>query len=307
MKLLHHPGELAAEGRRICIAIGMFDGIHLGHQQVIKQTLADARQHAGLAVVLTFDRHPSVVVAPARTPAMIYPLHKKIQLLEELGVEAALLISFDRAFSECPADVFIRQLTRAWPGLYSIAVGSGFTFGHRRGGNLALLNQMGQELHFVVHGLAPVALGGKTVSSTRIRAAIQQGQFDLAHQMLGRPWALVGTVVQGEQLGRSLGFPTANLDTSGLVLPPTGVYAGQALAQNRLLPCVVNIGTRPTLARPHPALLVEAHLLDYEGDLYGARLEIVFLAKLRDESRFASLDDLKHQIALDIQAARIWF
>jgi riboflavin kinase / FMN adenylyltransferase len=307
MKLLQHPRELEEPGRRICVAIGVFDGIHLGHQQVIEQTKADAAQHEGVSLVLTFDRHPSAVVAPAKLPPMIYPLSKKLQVLEQLGVDATVLLEFTRTLSECPADVFIRQLIGAWPRLYSISVGSKFVFGHRRGGNLALLQALGQELHFVVHGLAPVALDGKTVSSTRIRTAIQDGQLDLAHQMLGRPFALVGSVVRGDQLGRTLGFPTANVDVPGLVLPPMGVYAAHALVNRQLHPCVVNLGYRPTLRNPQPVLRVEAHLLDYDDDLYGQTMELIFLARLRGESRFDSLTKLKEQIQLDIQAARPLF
>jgi riboflavin kinase / FMN adenylyltransferase len=304
MKLLHHPGDLETEGRRICVAIGMFDGIHLGHQQVIEQTQADARQHAGLSLVLTFEEHPNVVVAPAHAPPMIYPLAKKLEVLEQLGVDAALLIKFDRDFSERPAEAFIHSLTQTWPRLYSIAVGSNFTFGHRRSGNLDLLNRLGQKLRFVVHGLTPVSLGGKTISSTRIRAAIQEGQFDLVHQMLGRPYALAGRVVRGDQLGRQLGFPTANLNVAGLAVPPLGVYAGQAKVGRQWLPCVVNIGYRPTLDRSHRPLRVEAHLLDFEASLYDEWVELLFLNRLRDERAFASLDELKYQIQRDIQAAR---
>lgn len=307
MKLLRNPSELAAEGRRVCVAIGVFDGVHLGHQQVIEQTQADARQHGGLSLALTFDRHPNCVVAPAKAPPMIYPLGKKLRVLEQLGIDAALLIEFDRSFSERSADAFIRQLTHTWPGLCSVAVGRNFTFGYRRSGNLALLGQMGQELHFAVHGLTPVALAGKIISSTRIRAAIQLGQFELVHQMLGRPYSLSGKVVRGDQLGRTLGFPTANLDVAGLAVPPRGVYAAHALAHNQSWPCIVNVGHRPTINRVPQDLRVEAHLLDFAGDLYDAEIDLLFLARLRNEASFASLEALKRQIHLDVQAARSLF
>jgi riboflavin kinase/FMN adenylyltransferase len=183
-------------------------------------------------------------------------------------------------------------------------VGSAFSFGHQRGGNVALLKLLGRELGFTVRGLAAVSLDSKTISSSRVRKAIQTGDLDAASQMLGRPYTLQGAVMSGDGLGRALGFPTANLDASGLVLPPSGVYVVQAQFQGRTYPAVVNIGVRPTIQRPLLRLQVEAHLLDFQGDLRGTLLEIAFLAPLRAEQKFSSPEALRAQIQRDIATAR---
>jgi riboflavin kinase / FMN adenylyltransferase len=215
-----------------------------------------------------------------------------------------LLFHFDRAFSQQSGETFIRVLAREFGRMFSVCVGSNFTFGHQRTGNLALLKKLGQELKFVAHGHAAVSLGGKIISSTRIREAIHTGHLEGASQMLGRSYSMIGTVVHGDHLGRELGFPTANLDTANLALPPNGVYAVNALIQQQCHSAVLNIGYRPTLDSPQPRLQVEAHLLDFQGDLYGVELEIVFLGKLREEKKFSSREALQAQIARDIAAAR---
>lgn len=307
MRVLSAASELKPGSRKVCVAIGVFDGVHLGHQQVIRQTLADARQHEGMPVVITFDRHPNSVVAPERVPPMLYALPQKLRALESLGVANTLLIHFDRAFSEQTGEQFIRGLARDFGRLASVCVGSEFTFGRQRSGNVTLLKQLGAELHFTVHGLAAVALDGVPVSSTRIREAVRTGDLDSASQMLGREYAIAGTVVRGEQLGRRLGFPTANLDVTGLVLPPNGVYAVHVRLCGRELRGALNLGLRPTLARPQPHLQCEVHLLDFTGEIYGAELELSFVTKLRDERKFPDVEALKVQIARDLTAARELF
>ncbi len=306
MKIIRAATELAA-GRKVCLAIGVFDGVHLGHQQIIRQTVADARQHDGVAVVVTFDRHPNAVVAPSRVPPMIYSLSQKLRTIESLGPDALLLIHFSESFSEQTGEVFIRQLAAELGQLQSICVGADFTFGHKRSGDVKLLQRLGAELKFTVHGMAAVALDGQPVSSTRIREAVRAGDFDAASQMLGRAYSVTGRVIHGDQLGHTLGFPTANIDTADLLLPPNGVYAAHAAVGGKNFRAVLNIGHRPTLKSPTPELRVEVHLLDFAGDLYGQELEITFARKLRDEQKFASLEELKAQIARDIAAARQGF
>lgn len=307
MRVIHQAAELLAAGRKVCVAIGVFDGVHLGHQQVIRQTLADARQHEGIPVVITFDRHPNAVVAPDRVPSMLYSLPQKLRAIESLGVANTLLIQFDRAFSEQTGEQFIRSLARDFGHLHSVCVGSEFTFGHKRSGNVALLKQLGAELKFTVHGLAAVSLDGEPVSSTRIRETVRTGDLDAASQMLGREYAIAGSVIRGDQVGRQLGFPTANLDVTGLVLPPNGVYAVHVRVAGQEHRGALNLGLRPTLANPTPRLQCEVHLLDFAADIYGAELELSFVAKLRDEQKFPSLDALKAQIARDVAAARALF
>ncbi|MCX6905284.1 MAG: bifunctional riboflavin kinase/FAD synthetase [Verrucomicrobia bacterium] len=307
MITLRHAQELKPGNRPCCVAIGMFDGVHLGHQQVIRQAVTDAEQREGLAVVVTFDLHPAAVVAPERAPQMIHSLPQRMRALAALGVEAAWLIHFDREFSQQTAADFIRNLARDWNPLGSVCVGRDFSFGRQRSGNVKLLRELGEELGFTVHGLAAVALDGQTVSSTRIREAIRAGHLDTAQQMMGREYALAGAVVEGDRLGRQLGFPTANIEAGGLVLPPGGVYAVHAKDGEAHYRGLLNIGHRPTLQQPTPQLRVEAHLLDFEGDLYGRELEITFVDKLREERKFPSLEGLRQQIAQDVAEARLRF
>src|SRR5580704_17522645 len=169
MKIIRAAAELEPKGRKVCLAIGFFDGVHLGHQQIIRQTIADARQHEALSLVVTFDQHPNTIVAPTRVPPLIYSLSKKLRVIESLGGDALLLIHFDKAFSRRPGEEFIRNLAQGAGQIQSICVGSNFTFGHKRDGDVALLKKLGAELKFAVHGMAAVSLDGKTVSSTRIR------------------------------------------------------------------------------------------------------------------------------------------
>jgi riboflavin kinase / FMN adenylyltransferase len=307
MKIIHTLSELQAKGRKVCLAIGFFDGVHLGHQQIIRQTTTDARQHEALALILTFDKHPNTVIAPDRAPALIYPLEQKLRVIESLEADVTLVVHFDKAFSERSGEEFVRTLAGEAGPIRSICVGANFTFGHKRSGNVELLRRLGAELKFTVHGQAAVALDGKAVSSTRIRQAISAGNLDAACQMLGRAYSLVGPVVRGDQLGRKLRFPTANLDVTGLVLPPSGVYVAQVKTSGTLHRAVVNIGSRPTLQSPQPQLRIEAHLLDFNGDLYGKTLELIFVEKLRDEKKFPSLDELREQIARDISKAQSKF
>lgn len=307
MKTIHAATELNPGNRKVCLAIGFFDGVHLGHQQIIRQTINDARQHGAMALVLTFDQHPNTAVAPARVPSLIYSLPQKLRTIESLGPEALLLIHFDKAFSQKSGEEFIRELARAWNGIQSVCVGANFVFGYKRAGNVQLLTKLGSELKFSVHGLAAVSLDGRAVSSTRIRDAIRAGELDLAGQMLGRAYSITGRVVEGDKLGHRLGFPTANLDVASLALPPKGVYSARAIVRANTHRAVLNIGTRPTLNNPDPQWRVEVHLLDFDGNLYGEEMEIVFGEKFRDEKKFSSVDELKAQIARDVERAKALF
>ncbi|HEY3861882.1 MAG TPA: riboflavin biosynthesis protein RibF [Verrucomicrobiae bacterium] len=304
MKVISDAADLNPGPRSVCAAIGVFDGVHLGHQHVLRQTIAEAERHGAVAAAVTFDRHPNAVVAPAHVPPLIYPLDKKLEVIASCGVEAACVIRFDKAFSQIPGEQFIRDLARDFRQIQSICVGAEFGFGAHRSGNVALMEKLGAELGFAVHALRDVELDGQSVSSTRIRDAIRAGDFGLASRMLARPYVLRGAVIQGEHLGRKLGFPTANLDVTGLVTPPLGVYAAMADMGASQFRAAVNIGHRPTIHSADPQLHVEAHLLDFEGDLYGKALELTFVKKLRDEKKFPDLAALRAQIASDVERAR---
>jgi len=304
MKVLSDAAALQTNARPVCAAIGVFDGVHLGHQRVLNQIITDASRHQGLPVVVTFDRHPNAIVAPGRVPPLIYPLDKKLEVIASFGVEAAYVIRFDKAFSQILGEPFVRSLARDFQQINSICVGDGFMFGAGRSGNVALLRKLGGEFGFTVEALRDVELDGQSVSSTRIRDAVRGGDFALAARMLARPYALRGVVIEGERLGRKLGFPTANLDITGLLTPPPGVYAAEAHIAEKHYRAPVNIGHRPTLHSADPQLHVEAHLLDFDGDIYGQTLELVFLKKLREEKKFPTTDALRAQIAEDIEQTR---
>jgi len=304
MKTIHAATELGNGSRKVCLAIGVFDGVHLGHQQIIRQTIADARQHDAIALVLTFDRHPGAIVAPDRVPPLIYSPLQKLQAIESLGTDALLIIRFDQSFSRQTGEEFIRGLSCALGKIQSICVGADFVFGRSRSGDVSLLKTLGDELGFTVHGLAAVALDHQTISSTRIREAIRTGDIDAASQMLGRPYSISGRVVEGDRLGRQLGFPTANLAVTGMVMLPNGVYSGSTTLAGQRYHVALNIGLRPTIASVTPELRVEAHLLDFDGSLYGQELEVGIGEKLRMEKKFASPAELRQQIARDIAQVR---
>ncbi|HLX94428.1 MAG TPA: bifunctional riboflavin kinase/FAD synthetase [Verrucomicrobiae bacterium] len=302
MKIIRAANELKSGGRKICLAIGVFDGVHLGHQQIIRQTITDARQHDALALVLTFDRHPNTIVAPDRVPPLIYSLPQKLRAVGSCGVDTLLLIHFDEPFSRQTGEEFIRGLTREMGPIQSLCVGADFVFGHQRSGNVPLLKKLGGEIGFTVHGLAAVSLDGQIVSSTRIREFIRAGDLDAVSQMMGRPYAISGRVIQGQRLGQQLGFPTANLEVAGLALPPNGVYAGQTNVDGKAYRTALNIGLRPTVSPGSQVLHVEAHLMNFNGNLYNRELEVEIGDKLREEKKFASAAELREQIALDIAA-----
>jgi riboflavin kinase / FMN adenylyltransferase len=304
MNVIHAAADLKPGHGGVCLAIGVFDGVHLGHQRVIGQACEAARRAGAQSAVVTFDCHPNSVVAPNYVPPLIYPLSKKLQVIGSLGVDATYLIHFDRKFSEIPGEQFIRGLTRDFKAVRAICVGETFQFGCRRSGNVALLNTLGAELGYALHALPDVALDGQVVSSTRIREAVREGNFDSASQMLGRPYTLCGTIIEGERFGKKLGFPTANLDTTGILVPPSGVYAADARVNGKQYRAAVNIGNRPTLNSNEPRLTVEAHLLDFAQDIYGQEIELAFLKKLREEQKFPSPAALQEQIAKDVSAAR---
>jgi riboflavin kinase / FMN adenylyltransferase len=304
MNVIHAPAELDSGSRRVCLAIGFFDGVHLGHQQIVRQTISDASQRGGLSVAVTFDQHPSTIVAPARVPPLIYPLSKKLDVLASLGLDAACVLHFDKAFSEKSGEQFSRELAAGFKRLDSVSVGRAFTFGHRRSGNVELLEAMGKELGFRVRAVAELRLDGEAISSTRVRELVAAGDFDLAGQMLGRPYSLTARVVTGAGIGHELGFPTANLDVSGLLTPAGGVFSACANVAGKIHRAAVNIGRRPTVQSAAASLVVEAHLLDFDAGLRGQYLELTFVKKLRDEQKFPSLGALRDQIAKDVAEVR---
>jgi riboflavin kinase / FMN adenylyltransferase len=286
------------------LAIGVFDGLHLGHQEVIRQARVAAEQDGGTAVVVTFDPHPIRVLRPTESPRLLTSTRHKEIILLRLGIRHLLEIPFDAAFAAQTAESFVERLQAACQQLASISVGADWAFGKARQGNVQMLQALGEKHRFTVNGVPRVCIDGEAISSTRIRAAVEAGDFAQARQLLGREYAVLGTVVQGRQIGRKIGFPTANLSIQAEQLPPVGVYAVRANLKDELLPGVANLGYRPTVSSEERERVLEVHLLDFDRDIYDQELEVKFVERLREELRLPSLEALKEQIARDSAKAR---
>lgn len=284
------------------VTIGAFDGVHRGHQHLIR-SMADAAHEAGrTAVALTFSPHPGALLGRSPVAVLTTP-QERAALIADLGVDVLVILRFTPTMAGTPATRFV-QLLRRHLHVVELWVGSDFALGHRREGNVPFLRQLGQQEGFVVRVVEPLQWRGSVVSSTRIRAALTAGDMEEANGCLGRPYRLTGQVVRGRGLGRRLGIPTANLSPPPeRLIPANGVYAGYAHTQEAgTWPAVINIGVRPTITPDH--LTVEAHLLNFDGDLYDQMLALDFVARLRDEQTFPSLNALVEQIRRDIARAR---
>ena len=304
MKIIRTFDQLATGAHDVHLAIGVFDGVHRGHQRVIGQALADARQAGGTAAVLTFDPHPARILRPDKAPLLLTSTDHKLRLIDQLGVDLCLLLNFDKPFSEIPAVAFLETLLANTNRLREICVGTRFRFGHDRLGDVRLIEQFAASHGFTAREIESVKLDNEIISSTAVRQHVVQGHLDQAAAMLGRPYSILGTVQKGDAVGHQLGFPTANLDPHNEAFPPDGVYAARAIIGTETFGSVLNLGRRPSFeGRSHQRIL-EVHILDFDRELYGQELEVVFLQKLRDEQKFATLDALKAQIAADLQAAR---
>lgn len=304
MKILHSISELSRLPGPLFLAIGVFDGVHLGHQAVISTSARHARKAEGTPVVLTFDPHPAKVLRPDEAPHLLTATQHKISLIRDLGVAHLLVLHFDRQFAATAPEEFVRQLVTNSRPLREICVGHEWSFGKGRAGNLALLKRLGATCDFDVVGVPAVTLNGEVVSSTAIRRAVEEGDLVKATQMLGREYTILGTVKAGEQLGRKLGFPTANLSAHSEQFPPNGVYVAEARLAGALYRGVANLGYRPTVSAGKTERLLELHLFDLNKDIYGTEVEVRFLRYLRPEQKFESVDALAAQIARDVQSAR---
>lgn len=294
--------------RHAVVTIGNYDGIHLGQRQVLERVVGEARRGGHPAMVIGFDPHPLRVLAPERAPALLTTLRQRERLLEEIGIDLLLLLPFTRELAALPAERFVEEILVDRLAVRSVLVGSRFTFGHDRQGDLALLARLGERAGFRATGVPELELEGAPVSATRIRAALAAGRVDEAARLLGRPWALPGRVVAGNGAGRQLGFPTLNLEAELELLPSDGVYVTATRLEGEAdpRPGVTNVGRRPTLHREGPRL-AETHLLDLQLDLYGREVEVLFLQRLRDEQRFPDRAALVARIAQDVELGREYF
>ncbi|MFZ9629906.1 MAG: bifunctional riboflavin kinase/FAD synthetase [Ilumatobacteraceae bacterium] len=296
-------------GERSVVTIGAYDGVHLGHQSVIAEVRRRAAAVQGRSVVITFDRHPASVVRPESAPRLLTDLSQKLELLESTGVDATLLVHFDEHQSQEEPIDFARRVVVDCLRTSTIVVGDDFHFGRGRRGNIATLREFGATTGFdvVPMSLLPRTDGpDESISSTAIRRAMAGGQVELAASMLGRPFEARGPVVQGDQRGRTIGFPTANVEVpSSICLPADGVYAGWYLRPDGSRhACAMNLGRRPTFYERAEVSLLEAHLLDFAGDLYGETARVQFTDFLRSERKFDGIDALQQQLKYDIDHAR---
>jgi riboflavin kinase/FMN adenylyltransferase len=286
----------------LSIAIGVFDGVHIGHQALIRQTAEGARQQGGRALAATFDPLPIQALAPGAPPSALTDIDERAALLHEAGASDTVVFHFTKDFAALSADDFIQRLADAGE-VRQIFVGEDFQFGHDRGGNVRALTGAGPRYGFDVVVAKPVKEGGEVVSSTRIRNALLAGEVENAARLLGRPYSVRGTVVHGAKRGRELGFPTINLSVPPeRLLPRDGIYAMSVHVRDEEIAAAASLGVRPTFGGGDRTL--EAYLLDWEGDVYGDRIEAAFVRRLRDELRFASAAELSAQIARDVEATR---
>ena len=304
MEVLRSIPELERLRGPLFLAIGVFDGIHRGHQAVISTSAEHACKANGTAVVVTFDPHPEKILRPANAPHLLTATQHKIALIRDLEVTNLLIIHFDKQFAATEPENFVEQLVNYSKPLREICVGHEWSFGKKRRGNLDLLKKLGVKFNFEVVGIQPVKINGAVVSSTAIRQAIENGDFARAAEMLGREYTILGTVTRGDSLGKKIGFPTANLSAHSEQFPPNGVYAAEARIDNELYRGVINLGVRPTVSSGKSERVLEIHLFDFDRDIYGHEIEVRFLKFLRAEKKFENLDALVEQIRRDVEQAR---
>ena len=294
-------GPLSPQGSVVCI--GAFDGLHLGHQALVRRAVERARELGVPAVALTFEPLPREFFAPAEPPPRLTLARAKFEGLRDLGIDLVGLLRFGKQLASLDAERFVREVLVDRLCARETWIGPDFRFGKGRAGDLPMLRSLGESLGFTAHAIHPVVVDGERVSSTRIRALLAAGDFDGAARLLGRPYAIGGRVAHGNQLGRTLGFPTANLRFGGKAPALSGIYAARVHGVDaQPWPAVASFGTRPTVAGKEP--LLEAHLFDFDGDLYGRRIEVEFVARLRDEEKFADLPALVEQMHRDAAQAR---
>jgi riboflavin kinase/FMN adenylyltransferase len=303
---LFHGYENAEIARPTVLTLGVFDGLHLGHQLIVSRVVERARAVGAVPTVITFDPHPRAVLHPESAPPLLQTLDQKVEAFGLLGVEQTIVIRFTREFAGVRAEEFLRDVVHERLHAREAYLGRGFAFGREREGNIELLRRVSRELGFNADEVPEVRLHGRRISSSRIRELLAAGRVNLARRMLGRPYGVEGRVVRGAERGRTIGFPTANLQPRNRVIPRGGVYVTATLIEGAWRRSVTNVGVRPTFEKEaEPS--IETFVMDWGGDLYGDVVRVRFLYRLRDERRFASVADLKRQIDADAARARKYF
>ncbi len=309
MKILHSLEELPHGFARPVATIGNFDGVHLGHQRLMRSLVERAGKTGGISTVVTFHPHPLQVLAPNNAPRLIQTLRQRLATVQSLGVELVIVIPFTQELAQTSARDFAVRIVWEKLRLKEIYVGPNFAFGHRREGSFDLLKEIGEEYGFLVGKIPQVQFRGARVSSTGVRQSLLSGQVARARRLLGRPYALEGEIIHGTAMGAGIGFPTANLKTPNELIPRKGVYITLLNLDGRRCRAVTNVGVRPTVTAGSstPPLTIETHVLDFDQDLYGREVTLEFLLRLREERRFSGKDALIAQIQKDIQRARRYF
>ncbi len=305
MKIFHGT-ENANVSRPTVLTLGVFDGLHLGHQRIMQTVIDRAKASNAVATAITFDPHPRAVLHPESAPPLLQTLDQRLANFEVLGIEQAIVIPFSQEFAAQPAEDFLTDIVRDRLHAKEVYLGKGFAFGKNRGGNIQLLREMSSKLGFVADEVDEVQLRGVRVSSSKIRRLLADGQVNLARRMLGRPYGVEGVIIRGNRRGHTIGFPTANLKPHNRVIPRYGVYATATLIEGKWRKSITNIGVRPTFeSDSEPS--IESYIFDFDGDLYGDVLRVRFLYRIRDERKFNGIDELKAQIEKDTRRARNYF
>jgi len=302
MRIVRGLESYRADSRPSVVALGVFDGVHLAHRAILGAAVEAARAVDVTALACTFDRHPMEILHPERAPVPITTLEERLELIAEVGVEATVVLTFSRELASLEPEAFVKDMLLSRLHARGIVVGFNHRFGRGARGDARLLQSLAERLGFEARVVPPLEIDGVPVSSTEIRSALQRGDVQRAAQFLGRPYGIGGSVTAGAGRGRTLGFPTANLAADRPLLVPTGIHGGRLAEDGRQHRAVVNVGFRPTFGET--SLAIEAHLLDFSGDLYGRQVRLTFVDRLRDEMRFASVEALKAQIERDVAAAR---
>jgi len=307
MDVIHFPEDpRPTYWRQPVLALGNFDGVHRGHRKILERVCRVAGERGATSVVMTFDPHPPRVVRPDKAPPLLMTKPQKLEAIADAGVQGAAIVRFSLELSHWDPEAFVRTVLVDWLHVGEVWVGANFLFGHDRSGNFSLLRILGGRYGFKAEKIDPVRYKDFVVSSTRVRRLVSEGRVDEAGALLGHQYFVDGIVMRGDQRGRTLGFPTANLCTENELLPPHGVYATTARVGPIVFPAVTNVGTRPTVDQSGRTV-IETHIFNLDRDLYGQSIRIGFVQRLRDERAFESLDVLRAQIDADCQRARVLF
>lgn len=305
MKIFHGT-ENAKILRPTVLTLGVFDGLHLGHQRIMQTVVERAKAINAVPTAITFDPHPRAVLFPENTPPLLQTLDQRLAAFAVLGIEQAIVVNFNKDFAAQNAEIFLSEVIHDRLQSKEVYLGKGFAFGKNRGGNIELLRRMSEELGFFADEVPEVSLRGRRISSSKIRELLAEGRVNRARAMLGRPYGIEGQIIKGDQRGRTIGFPTANLKPKNRVIPKYGVYATANLIGGVWRRSVTNVGVRPTFdGDKEPS--IESYIFDFDGDLYGDVLRVRFLHRIRDERKFNGIEELKAQIARDSNRALDYF